>query len=193
MKAFGQIAARLGRLRRDDSGVVMLETVLVFPIQLLVMMAIIQIAHIYVAANVLQYAAYQGTRTAAVNLRGRNGKDAQARGARAAWVVASTLNNQGKGSARMRVPENNYVFPAYRPHGEERITFSASAVGSAASAETVIYGEVACWFDLVVPVGGPFVYMALSATDHDVRIDPETGMGQVRMEANARIPKVWPH
>lgn len=218
---FQRVRKRLRNLPGDDSGIVMLETVLVFPLQLLLVMLVIQLAHIYVTANLMQYAILQGTRTVLVNYRGHNGQDACRRGVRAAWAIMSTLNNPGGGAHRLRVPGNNYAFPAEKKVGAESISSSPALMytygmddpaalytgassssqlmvafrtpGRPAQAESLLAGQMGYWLELVVPVGGPFVYHALDALGRPVRINEETKQGQVLMRQNARLPKPWPY
>jgi hypothetical protein len=171
----------------------MLETVLVFPLQLMVTMVIIQIAHMYVAGNVLQYASFQGTRTYALSLA--QGPEAAAeRGNRAAWVIASTLNNTGGGSARARMTGYQYVYPDWQSAGRERMvmTFAAQADDPYAP-ETIIHGRLRYWLDLTVPVGGPVIYHVLPAEKTSTRPGPHGSIGRALMRQNARLPKPWPH
>ncbi|MBN2712308.1 MAG: pilus assembly protein [Planctomycetes bacterium] len=216
-----EIIRRLKRLHGDDSGVVMLETVLVFPIQLMLMMVIFQLAHIYVAANVMQYAALQGTRTVLVNYRGNNEEEACRKGVRAAWTIMSTINNAGGGTNRIRVPANHYAFPSLSSGGQENIVqspqltylYGMDDVSSIYAGtgddveimmafrtpslpgrpETEIGGQVGYWLELVVPVGGPFIYHAMNAMGHPVKVDPTTKRGMILMQQNSRLPKPWPH
>lgn len=56
----------LGRLRRDESGQAMVEFVLVFPIQLVLSLCVLQFAFIAHAHLVVEQAAFMGARAAAV-------------------------------------------------------------------------------------------------------------------------------
>lgn len=186
-----------GKLRRDDSGVVMLETVLVFPLQLLVVMTIIQIAHMYVAADVLNYAAFQAARTTLVTTRGStNASDTYARAYRVAWIISSTLNNEGKGNMRLRVPLNKYRYPAPSA-AEARLNLKLYAVApndpATEQTDSVIAAELTYWYDLTVPVGGPFLYSCLKAMGAPVRVNPKNGVGEMQISENCRLPKPWPH
>lgn len=189
MTFFRRLRTRLLRLRSDDSGVVMLETVLVFPIQLMVMMIIIQIAHLYVAANVLHYAAFQGVRTATLNVRGGEHDEAIERGKRAAWVVASVINNEGGGSRRIRVPANTYVYPSYAAEGERRMQMDI-VVPDTEDMEAVC--SLYYWLDLVVPVGGPAVYQIMKEAGRPVAVNNTNSRGMLLMNQKARYYKAWP-
>jgi len=193
--SFLQRILRAGlRLYRDECGVVMLETVLVFPLQLLLTMIIIQVAHMYVAANVLQYAAYQGTRTCAINLA--RGEDAAVElGRKAAWTIASTMNNTGGGGAKLRVQGFRYIYPDYDAFGKDQMamTFGVTGGGSGYAPEVVVWGRMVYWLDLNVPVGGPFVYHVLPGIKRRTRNVGGINIGQALMQQNASIPKTWPH
>ena len=187
----------VARLRDDERGVVMLETVLVFPLQLLVVMAIIQIAEMYVAADVVNYAAFQAARTTLVNLRGAsNTQDVHDRAYRTAWIITSTLNNAGTGGMRLRVPLNKYRYPA--PNSAEARLAVELIVGAASEptveqTDSVISAELTYWYDLTVPVGGPFIYSCLQAIGAPTRVNPATGVGEMQLAQNCRLPKPWPH
>jgi Flp pilus assembly protein TadG len=179
-------------LRDDEHGVVMLETVLVFPLQLMLTMVIIQLAHMYVAANVLQYASFQGTRTYALHLA-EGHEAATERGNRAAWTIASTLNNTGGGNGRARMTGYQYRFPDYDSFGRDQMAMAFRvAADDRNAAETIVYGEMGCWLDLTVPVGGPVVYSVLGDEKRSTRSSPAGSIGRSLMHQNSRIPKTWP-
>jgi len=187
--------ARLRRggtaLYRDETGVVMLETVLVFPLQLMLTMVIIQIAHMYVASNVLQYASFQGTRTYALDLA--EGEEAATlRGNRAAWTIASAINATG-GDDKARMVGYQYRYPSWAHHGSKqmRMAFTVGD-GNSEAPETIVAGELLYWLDLNVPVGGPVVYHVLPARKTSTRPSPYGSIGRVLMHQNSRLPKPWP-
>ena len=182
----------LQRFWRDESGVVMLETVLVFPLQLLVTMIIIQIAHMYTAANVLHYAAYQGTRTYAINFH--QGQDAAKQiGNHAAWGIASTINNVSGGPSHIRVPNRRYAYADFDAFGQTQMRMLFGTTGDPVHApECVAWGRLAYWLDLGVPVGGPFVYHVMPDAKTKVRPSTHGPIGQALMQQNARIYKPWP-
>ncbi len=182
----------LKRLYHDDSGVVMLETVLVFPLQLLITMVIIQIAHMYVAANLLQYAAFQGTRTYSINLV-KGEKKAAELGSKTAWIIASTMHNTGKGNKFIRVQGYKYIYPDYDTWGKTQMQMRFGiAAKSANAAESAAWGSLAYWLDLNVPVGGPFIYHCLPDAKTRTRSSEYGNIGQVLMQQNARLYKPWP-
>lgn len=197
------ILRRLRALKRDESGVVMLETVLVFPIQLLLMMTLIQFVHLYVADHVVQYASYQAARTYVLNVRGaHNVAEARLDAYRTAWVICSTLDNPGGHGNKLRVPGNRYQYPS--PQGSRtpvaiRFVVAAPKGGSNSPGvysrpETVVAVDVSRVLDLDVPVGGPFLWQCLkSSGKRPVSVNSETKEGQVTITQRSRIPKPWPH
>ena len=62
-----QSAVRAGRFR-SERGQALVEYAIVFPLQLVMTLAIIQLAHIFVAKQVVEYAAFCGARAKLVNL-----------------------------------------------------------------------------------------------------------------------------
>lgn len=194
------IRQKLKAFYKDDSGVVMLETVLVFPTQFLTMMIIIQVAHMFVAANVLQYATYQGTRTLLVNYKGSDTlSSATTRGEDAAWIIASAIDNDGGGSYQVRVPGNTYVFgdnSLTNSSGETEarmsISFDSGHDAGLDETENIVGGEATYWLDLDTPLAGPFIYNVLTAAGHTTHIEDGTGICRVEIRQNALIPKIWP-
>lgn len=59
---------RRPRLRRGERGQALVEYAIVFPIQLMMTLAVIQLAHLFVAKQILDYAAFCGARAGVVGL-----------------------------------------------------------------------------------------------------------------------------
>lgn len=200
-RGFALLLHRLRSLGRDDSGVVMLETVLVFPIQLLLMMTLIQFVHLFVADHVVQYASFQAARVYALNARGEhNAVDARMDAYRAAWLICSTIDNPGGHANKIRVPGHRYQYPS--PIGSFTPVFVNVVVAGGTGnrdkafsrAGTVVAVDVSRLLDLDVPVGGPFVHKCLQASGRRVTsVNASNRQGQVLITQRSRIPRPWPH
>ncbi len=149
--------ARLSAFWRDESGIAMLETVFVFPLQLLLTMLIVQVAMIFVGSNVVNYAAFQGARTALVTMRGEYVDRASKLAAdRAAWVICSALHNTTNRFNRperqkMRLFEYNYYFPKDM---SDRLRSGLTLYPTEGKPEeSMVEYELRYWMPLMVPLG----------------------------------------
>lgn len=187
---------RLRNLRRDESGAIMLETVLVFPIQLLLTLFIIQSALIWSAANIINYAAFQTARTAMVELRGPDFTAAAARRSwQAAYTVTSVLANPIKKESErryaytLRTLHHNYYMPKHHGLGnssglEVYIGRERSRIDS--PDDDLITAAVRYYFPLTVPVAGSLIGVAYPGNVlNNIRFIP--------MEQVVTLPKPWPY
>jgi hypothetical protein len=193
---------RLKALPRDDSGVIALETVLVFPVQLLVTLVLLQLAHLFVAAQALQYAVYQGTRSAALSWDGNN-TAAREQATRVAWVLLSPLHNPGGGQNTIAVlPGRIYHYPALETG---RLTFTLPITPTAGLAndltgmaevnatETLFEGVAIYRSPLTVPLGGAFVHAAARWTKRtETDWFSPAGWRWLPMQQRSYFARPWP-
>lgn len=201
MTLIGKIAGTLRRgavgLWRDESGVAMLETVLVFPLQLLLTMLIVQVAMIFVGANVVNYASFQAVRTAVVTMRSDD-IDARTQSAAdmAAWVVCSTLHNTTNDHNRsnrqkIRTYEYNYYFPkdmSARLEGTLRVEHTEGSPEI-----SMVEYEAKFWMPLAVPLGAQTIAMLMPSGDSAGSVKKILGFPSLCMVQRTAIPKVWPY
>ena len=195
----GRVWIRLKSFPRDDSGVIALETVLVFPVQLLVTLVLLQLAHLFTAAQALQYASFQGTRSAALSWNGNNVAAATAQATRVAWVLLSPLYNPGGGQNSIAVlPGRVYHYPAV---DTDRLTFALTVVptdGSpsektAVATETLFEGVATYRTALTVPVAGAFIHAAARwARGEETDWYSPAGWRWLPMRQRSYFARPWP-
>ncbi len=189
--------ARLSAFWRDESGVAMLETVFVFPLQLLLTMLIVQVAMIFVASNVVNYAAFQGARTALVTVRGDTVDRATKLAAdRAAWIVCSTLHNTTNSFNRanrqkMRIFEYNYYFPK---DISTRLRSGLTLYPTEGKPdESMLEYELRYWMPLMVPLGSQTLDALMPSGDGPGYIKDIDGAPALCLEQRSAIGKTWPY
>ncbi|MFA5203829.1 MAG: TadE/TadG family type IV pilus assembly protein [Lentisphaeria bacterium] len=140
------------RRSRDDGGSVMLESVLALPVLFLLILGCAQIAHLWVARQVVCYAAWCAARSALVCHQG----EYEAAGRQAAQqVLAWLVIGQGQGEPEKRIP------------GWGKIDGSG-AVARKTRTQVVPEGQwnvkatVEFDFALIMPVAGPVIGWAVS-------------------------------
>lgn len=190
------IVRALAAFWRDESGAIMLETVLVFPIQILLTLIIVQSALLWSAANVVNYAAFQAARTAMLEIRGdKIDKTVERKAWLAAHTVTSVLSNSVKRTSdrskafELRTLHHNYYMPRGHYLGNSlglqvHVGFDSN-LGNAVDDE-VIVAAVRYYFPLTVPLAGGL--MGLGYSGNVLR-----GVRYIPMEQVARLPKPWPY
>ncbi len=189
--------ARLSAFWRDESGVAMLETVFVFPLQLLLTMLIVQVAMIFVGANVVNYAAFQGARTALVTVRGEDvDRAAKLAADRAAWIVCSTLHNTTNSFNRperqkMRLFEYNYYFPK---DISKRLWSRLKLYPTEDKPEeSMLEYELQYWMPLMVPLGSQALDALMPSGDDPGCVRDIDGAPSLCLEQRNAIGKTWPY
>lgn len=190
------IVRALAAFWRDESGAIMLETVLVFPIQILLTLFIVQSAFLWSAANIVNYAAFQAARTAMLEIRGASiDAEAEKKAWIAAHVVTSVLSNPIKrasdraGAQQLRTLHHDYYMPKGHFLGDSLglqvyVGFDSN-LGKAVD-DQVIVAAVRYYFPLTVPLAGGL--MGLGYPGNVLR-----GVRYIPMEQVARLPKPWPY
>lgn len=184
---------KLASLGRDESGVIMLETVLVFPIQLFLTLAIIQLALVWSASNIVNYAAFQAARTGMVHIRGNTiTDDAHDKAYSAAVAVTSCIANPAsKGSApnvtELRTMHHTYYLSKDSIGGLDlSLGFESGSSFNLAVDDNVVTAAVRYYFPMTVPVVGGMLALGVKETKVS-----STGLKYIPIEQVARLPKPW--
>ena len=188
----------LRRLWDDESGAIALETVLVFPIQLLLTLMIIQAAYIWAAAGVINYAAFQAARV--YMIEPRDGGDAQhlvahRKAWNAAYIATSVLANPIQDAAsRVKYPmlrtlHHEYYMLGGHPLGNNnglQVYIGEDSRLSESVDDIVVTAGVRYYFPLTVPLAGGIMGLFTSGNIlKNIRYIP--------MEQVVSIPKPWPY
>ena len=132
--------------RRDERGQVVVEYAIVFPIQLLLTLGIIQVAHIFVAKHIVGYAAFCGARAAIV---GENAEDA------AAICLSRIAGRSGvDGEASIEFPGWGEQ-PGY---GAARQKSEVEVATTDEGGQVIVKCDVKHDLELLVPVGNYIVF-----------------------------------
>jgi hypothetical protein len=168
---------------RRERGQALVEYALIFPIQLLITLAIIQLAHIFIARQVLEYGAFCAARAALAGL-----SEADAR--QAAIIPISKI------AGPTGVPEGTELeLPGWETFGR---TVAANEktqlwVGpDSLDGRPVIRSEIEHMYELRVPIGDVVAYalgdVFLGAED----LDREAyGAPHIRMRASCVLSQPW--
>lgn len=179
--------------RRRERGQAIVEYALVFPLQLMLTLGVIQLAHLFVAKQVLEYGAYCGARAKMIGL-----SDADAR--TAALIPISKIT----GVSGVAAPDDsNIVLPGWgklpkggaarektkREDGSDGIVFNTRTDAGTEIIECEIYHN----YELSVPVGN-LVAAGIGSVflldEREVNRDQSgTNAPHVRMKAYSALPK----
>lgn len=179
----------------DESGAVMLETVIVFPIQLLLTMVILQAAFIWAAAGIINYAAFQAARTALVEIRGTEITPLIHKKAwLAAFTITSVLSNpitetsQRANAVELRTLHHNYYFPGHHFAGTYglQVYLGFHRDRSDAPDDEVIGAAIRYYYPLTVPLAGMLMGRNYSG-------GVWRGVRFIPMEQTVFLPKPWPY
>jgi len=182
-------AALAGAVRRSCAGQAIVEYAIVFPLQLMLTLAIIQLAHLFVAKHVIEYGAFCGARAALVGL-----SDDDAR--LAAALPISTIS----GAAADRTSEPLTV-PGWGPlpgsrgalertggmWGEFRITRDTEP----GSGGPIVVCNLTHWYKLVVPVGNTIVYRLGDAVVGLENLERVGSASYFQMKASCTLAQPW--
>lgn len=175
--------------RRRERGQAIVEYAIVFPIQLMLTLGVIQLAHLFVAKQVLEYGAYCGARAKLIGLT-----DAEARKAaiipisKIAGVSGATMPDWIELPGWGTLPKSGAAREkTKREDGSEGIVFSTKTDAGTEIVECTIYHN----YELSVPVGnlvaaGVGSVFLLDEGD----VNREWGRApHVRMRAYAALPR----
>ena len=163
-------------------GQALVEYAIVFPLQLMLTLALIQLAHLFVAKQILDYAAFCGARAALVGLEYDDAK-------KAAAIPISRI----AGPSGVSEPDGIDIpgWGTLRGSGAAMEKTSFEARPEQMGGHPVIRCEIEHAYELRVPVGNVVSYtlgdVFLAAEDME-RIG---GMPHVRMKAACTLPQPW--
>lgn len=193
-----RVGGWLRRLWRDESGVVMLETALVFPLQLFITLALVQMALVWSAANVVHYAAFQGARTAMVHIKGGEvTRETRRRAYGAVHAITSALSNPAYPGApntvRLRTLHHDYYMKETPLRGLDVFVGYDVAPGLRPTApdDLVVTAAVRLYFPLTVPVAGGIIGRFVKGNVLH-RSGGQGGIRYIPMEQVVSLPKPWP-
>lgn len=181
---------------RDNArGQALVEYAIVFPLQLMMTLAIIQLAHLFIAKQVLDYAAFCGARAALVGLPE---EDVQ----RAAAIPITRIAGPAGVSAAM-CDENPITVPGWGELANWEAayvkTLSHYGYGSLETDTTTLEGEPAIRCDLThlyelrVPIGNIVAYQigdVFLGADEE-RLEKVDGVPHVRLKAACTLAQPW--
>ena len=131
--------------RRDEKGQVVVEYAIVFPIQLLVTLAIIQLAHIFVAKHVVGYAAFCGARAEIV---GEDPKDA------ASLALSMIAGTTGATEPNIEIPGWGEMTKSGAAREKTTVNVTSEDAGNV----TLIKCDVEHQLELAIPLGNYLAY-----------------------------------
>lgn len=176
---FGGRRVRSGR----PAGSVMLEFILAFPIVLTLMLACVQFAHIWLARQVVHYAAYCAARTCLVSHKSEYGSPAPKRAAVAvcAWIV----KGHSSGESDETVPGWGGIPGSGGAKRKTRVTIDSSD-------EWNVTATVEHDFGLIVPIAGPMIGWLVNPWRQggewlEQRADPSGNVGSADLLRHAHI------
>lgn len=179
---------------RNEKGQAIVEYAIVFPLQLIMVLAIIQLAQIFVAQQVIEYGAFCAARAAVVY------PDDDDAAKRAAIIPISRITGTGgitDVSLQIEIPgwgplgsTPNNPNPKYATAADEKteLVIDHTTMDGA----PVVDVELEHWYELQVPIGDVIAYklgdIFLSAED----LDRTTyGTPHIRLRANCVLAQPW--
>ncbi|HRU05772.1 MAG TPA: pilus assembly protein [Candidatus Brocadiia bacterium] len=159
----------------NERGQVVVEYAIVFPIQLLITLAIIQLAEIFVAKQVVSYAAFCGARAQIV---GENPADA------ACLPLAAVAGGAGAES------EPDITLPGWgelRGSGAARAKTAVEVYNETIGSQTVIRCDVTHSYELSVPFGNHIA--SLFVTENNA--DNAWGAPHIKITGTSSLVKPW--
>lgn len=164
--------------RRSENGQVVVEYAIVFPIQLLVTLAIIQLAHIFVAKHVVSYAAFCGARAAVV------GEDADDAAAVALSAIAGTT---GATAPNIEIPG----WGEMRRSGAAREKTETLIDFEEAGDQTLVRCDVVHLFELTIPLGNFLAYGVGHAFMGMDIFDDSYGAPHIAVKGTSTLVRPW--
>ncbi len=165
---------------RDQKGQAMVEFAIVFPFQILVTLLILQIAFLYVAGHVVQYAAFAAARA---ELVGENAEEA-------AEAVCTPI----AGITDIAAAEDPIYYPGWGNldrSGISRARTSVEIITSLSDEENFIEVKVNCNVELIFPVANQIVLWIELEPEEVKAYKGMEGIPRVVMTAFQRLPVPW--
>ena len=179
---------------KNCSGSIMMESVVLLPVVLLVLMAAVQFAHIFFARQITRYAAYSAARSGRVALTPAAARENALKAARQACSMLALSAPAGNNGSPYALPWLGEV--AGSQNLDEKISVNCSPEGSPDGAFAT---EVVMNFPLVVPVVNSFLSGLLKFRD-EVNPEPVGGVtpdiiqdGTLRSFARVSEGDIFPH
>lgn len=141
--------------RAPQSGQAIVEYAIVFPLQLMLTLGIVQMAQLFVAKQVLEYGAYCGARSALTDMSQDPAK-VEENAKRAVLVPVSRITGAGGvgSDASIIIPGWGGLVNSIAAEQKTQVTITNDGEGSHA----VIRCDVNHDYELTVPIGGELVY-----------------------------------
>jgi len=169
--------ASLFSIPRCSRGQALVEYAIIFPVQLMLVLAIIQLAHIFVAKQVLEYSAFCGARAALVD----------SNATRAACIpISGIAGTSGVGSGGSIDVPGWGILPRSRAAEEKTLVDvrQISVDGSDAILCTVLHD-----YELRVPVGNYVAYQVGSVFLSSDALDYHYGAPHMQIRASCALAK----
>lgn len=145
---------------KSAKGSVMMESVLMLPIMLLALMAAVQIAHIFFARHITEYAAYSAARSGRLALTPAVALENALKAAKQSCSIIALTAPAGHSGALYALPWLGEVAGSQNLDNKISVSFPAASVPQGAFA-----AEVTMHFPLVVPVVNQFLSGILKFRD----------------------------
>ena len=170
---------------RDPKGQAVVEYAIVFPIQLMITLAIVQLAHIFVAKHLISYSAYCGARAALVAKTDERDADAEDAAVIALSAVAGPAG--GAGEAKVDIPG----WGELPRSGAARLKTTVAVEERDADGIPVVECKVEHLYQLTIPVGNYIAYqlgeMFISMPD----IEETYGEPHLLVTGQSMMVKPW--
>ena len=186
---------RIARGRGNERGQALVEYAIVFPLQLMMTLAIIQLAHLFVAKQVLDYAAFCGARAKLVGLEDEDVH-------RAAAIPITRIAGPA-GVSEAMCEEAPIIVPGWGelPNWEAAYvkTLGRYGYGSLETDRATLEGEPAIRCDLThlyelrVPIGNIVAYHIgdVFLSEKGERLEKVDGVPHIRMQASCTLAQPW--
>lgn len=164
--------------RRGERGQVVVEYAIVFPIQLLMTLAIIQLAHVFVAKQIIGYAAFCGARAEIV---GESAEDA------ATLVLSRIAGTTGAED------EPNIELPGWgeqKAYGAARKKTKVEITKTEEGGVTVVRCDVVHDLELLVPVGNYIAYR-LGDVFLNLETQDDYGAPHIAIPGSSTVVRPW--
>ena len=145
------------RRARDDRGQAIVEYAIVFPLQLMLTLAVIQLAHLFIAKQIVEYAAFCAARSALVADADTPEEEIETNALYAATVPISRI----AGESGYEVTSEYLEVPGWGPLAGSTAAWNKTRIEldyPEREGIPVVRAEVSHDFELSVPVGNSLIY-----------------------------------
>lgn len=181
------------KIVRAEEGQAIVEFVIVFPIQLLFTLGIMQLSLLYIAKQMTEYAAFQAARAALVYENGGQQKAQEA----AAWAltpITKTSKSSEESGSEFKL-DGSYIPGSKNAHAKTRVRISTKG----SFPEKVVTATVDYDYELIIPLIGnllanpsvSFLYLPPRGGGGPNAPTQKYGSPHVTLHGYASLPRPW--